>query len=323
LPDAARSDDGGRTTDDPCRRLRPYLALKHRETTIQSSEMNYLPLAPAFFLILVGIFVIAVVLIEIRVLRYAFLRTGISSRAALFLLFGSLIGSYINIPVAHFPGSIMQTGEEISRFGVHYIVPVVVRREGTILAVNVGGAVIPVLLSIYLLFKNELWVRGLIATAIIAAIMHMLATPVPGVGIAVPMFIPPVVTAIVAVPMARRHAAALAYVSGSLGTLIGADLLNLGAVQRLGAPVASIGAPVPSTAFFSPASWRCCWRASQAGHDQELVISSAAILKFESYVVIPGRDYRPKAEGRRAYGFRFRVRFAAAPRNDDWKSVSI
>ena len=119
--------------------------------------------------------------------------------------------------------------------------PVVVRQHGTILAVNVGGAIIPVLLSIYLLFKNEFWVRGFIATAIIAAIMNWLATPVPGVGIAVPMFIPPVVTAIVAVLMASHHAAALAYVSGSLGTLIGADLMNLGAVQRLGAPVASIG----------------------------------------------------------------------------------
>lgn len=32
-----------------------------------------------------------------------------------------------------------------------------------------------------------------------------------------------------------------AYVSGSLGTLIGADLLNLDALRGLGAPVASIG----------------------------------------------------------------------------------
>ncbi len=38
-----------------------------------------------------------------------------------------------------------------------------------------------------------------------------------------------------------RADAALAYVSGSLGTLIGADPLNLDAVRRLGAPVASMG----------------------------------------------------------------------------------
>jgi uncharacterized membrane protein len=204
--------------------------------------MNYLPLAPAFFAILAGLFLVLVVLIEIRVLSYAYMRTGISSRAALLLLFGSLIGSYINIPIAQFPERVVRSAEEVTLFGMpYYVVPVLQERPGTVIAVNVGGAIIPTLLSLYLLFKNEMWVRGLIATAIIAGIVHWLAYPVPGVGIAVPMFVPPVVTAIVAVLMARQHAAALAYISGSLGTLIGADLLNLGAVQGLGAPVASIG----------------------------------------------------------------------------------
>ncbi|MGA9991623.1 MAG: DUF1614 domain-containing protein, partial [Thiobacillaceae bacterium] len=48
-------------------------------------------------------------------------------------------------------------------------------------------------------------------------------------------------TAIVALALSRRHAAPLAYICGSLGTLIGADLLNLGKIQGLGAPIASIG----------------------------------------------------------------------------------
>jgi uncharacterized membrane protein len=105
----------------------------------------------------------------------------------------------------------------------------------------VGGAIIPGLLSLYLMFTNNMWVRGILATAIMAAIVHMMATPVRGVGIAVPIFVPPIAAAIVAVVIARVHAAVLAYVGGSLGTLIGADLLNLGSVQGLGAPVASIG----------------------------------------------------------------------------------
>jgi uncharacterized membrane protein len=208
---------------------------------MQSSDMNYLPLAPAFFAILVGIFLLVVVVVEIRVLRYAYMRTGVSSPSAILLLLGSLFGSYINIPVYHFPGGVVREGEEIIFFGVHYVVPVLVQHAGTTVAVNVGGAVIPTLLSLYLLSKYELWILGILATALIAAIMHMLATPVPGVGIAVPIFMPPIVTAIVAVLLARTHAAALAYASGSLGTLIGADLLNLPAVEGLGAPVASIG----------------------------------------------------------------------------------
>jgi uncharacterized membrane protein len=106
-----------------------------------------------------------------------------------------------------------------------------------VIALNVGGAIIPTLLSLYLLARNDMWVRGIITTAIIAAIVHLMAKPVHGVGIAVPTFVPPVVTALIA----RQHAAVLAYAGGSLGTLIGADLLNLGIVPELGAPVASIG----------------------------------------------------------------------------------
>jgi uncharacterized membrane protein len=204
-------------------------------------QMQYFPLAGPFFAILVGVFLLVVVLIEINVLRYAYTRLGVSSGTALLLLLASLIGSYINIPVWDFPEREVQSGEEVVFFGVHYVVPVVVEWPGTVIAINIGGAVIPTLLSLYLLGKNRLWIRGIITTAVVTGIIYMLAYPVHGVGIAVPIFVPPVATAIVAVLIARQHAAVLAYAGGSLGTLIGADLLNLGVVRGLGAPIASIG----------------------------------------------------------------------------------
>ena len=204
-------------------------------------QMQYLPLAGPFFAILVGVFLVVVVLIQINVLRYAYTRLGVSSGTALLLLLASLIGSYINIPVWEFPDREVQSGQEVTFFGIQYVVPVVVEWPGTVIALNVGGAVIPTLLSLYLLAKNDLWVRGIITTAIVTVIIHALAYPVQGVGIAVPIFVPPVATAIAAVLIARDHAAVLAYAGGSLGTLIGADLLNLGVVRGLGAPVASIG----------------------------------------------------------------------------------
>jgi uncharacterized membrane protein len=58
------------------------------------SQVHYLPLAPPFFFILVGLFLILLLLIQLGVLRYAYMRLGISSGAALLLLFASLIGSY-------------------------------------------------------------------------------------------------------------------------------------------------------------------------------------------------------------------------------------
>jgi uncharacterized membrane protein len=203
--------------------------------------MHYLPLPLPFFALLVGAFLVVLALIQIGILRYAYLRLGVSPGVAMFLLLGSLIGSYINIPIAQLPERDVQSGLEVSFFGMQYVVPTVAKWPGTVIALNVGGAVIPGLLSLYLLFKNRMWFNGLVATAVITAIVHMLAYPVPGVGIAVPVFVPPIATALVAVLLADENAAALAYVSGSLGTLIGADLLNLDAVRGLGAPVASIG----------------------------------------------------------------------------------
>ena len=124
---------------------------------------------------------------------------------------------------------------------MRYAVPGVSHGKGTTLAVNVGGAVIPTLVSFYLLIKRELRAKALVATTVVAFVIHWIADPVPGLGIAVPVFMPVVVTAIVAMTLSREEAAPLAYIAGSLGTLIGADLTNLDKVRDLGAPVATIG----------------------------------------------------------------------------------
>jgi uncharacterized membrane protein len=206
------------------------------------SQLHYLPLAPAFFSILVGILLIVLVLIKIGVLHYAYMRLGVSSTVALLLLFGSLLGSYFNIPLYEFPAQrVVLPGQEIVFFGMRYVVPVVVQGPGTVIAVNIGGAVIPSLMSLYLLIKNRLWIQGALATAGVAFATHWVAHPIPGFGIAVPLFVPVAGATIVALLISRANAASLAYISGSLGTLIGADLLNLDTIQRLGAPVASIG----------------------------------------------------------------------------------
>ena len=112
--------------------------------------------------------------------------------------------------------------------GVPFLAPVAVDWPGTILAINVGGAVIPIMLSFYLLMRYRLWGPGLVAIAIVAFFVHRLATPVPGVGIAVPTFAPPLLAAFVALVLSRRYAGPLAYIGGCIGVLVGADLLNLG-----------------------------------------------------------------------------------------------
>src|SRR6201981_3557311 len=206
-----------------------------------NSQVHYLPLTPGLFSILVIIFIGLVILIQLRILRYAYMRLGIGPGAALFVLFGSLIGSYFNIPITILPGHAIRSGEVVDFFGMRYVVPLVTQWPGTVLAVNVGGAVIPTLMSTYLVLRYQLWLKATIAVVVIAFVIHMMATPVRGVGIAVPVFAPVVVTAILAFLLSREYAAPLAYIGGSMGTLIGADLMNLGKIGGLGAPVASIG----------------------------------------------------------------------------------
>ncbi len=71
--------------------------------------------------------------------------------------------------------------------------------------------------------------------------MHLIARPVQGVGVQVPGIVPPLLAASIALLVAPHMAAPVAYVSGSLGTLIGADLLNIDKLASLGGGVASIG----------------------------------------------------------------------------------
>ena len=204
-------------------------------------QLDYLPLTGPFFSLLLGILLFVIVFIQVRALQYTYSRIGISSGVALLLLLGCLLGSYVNVPVAQLPEQQIVSGQEIEFFGMRYVVPIVVDWPGTILAVNLGGAVIPGLTSLYLIAKSRLWWLSLLAVAGVAAICHMLAQPIRGLGIAVPVLVPAASSAIIALLLSRRHVAPLAYISGSLGTLIGADLLNLDKVQGLGAPIVSIG----------------------------------------------------------------------------------
>jgi uncharacterized membrane protein len=144
--------------------------------TAPMSHLHYLPLAPGFFAILVGFFLIVLIL---RSVRYAYESLGVSSNTAIFLLLATLIGSSFNIPIAELAPERAMSHHHVDFFGMRYAVPGISHWKGTVVAVNVGGAIIPTLMSIYLLIKRELWVKGTVATAIVALVIHWLALPFP------------------------------------------------------------------------------------------------------------------------------------------------
>jgi uncharacterized membrane protein len=203
--------------------------------------MHYFPIALPVLLFLFFLVLTLIVLVEINVLSYAYEKMGIHRRYIFSLLVLSLLGSYINIPVYQLPPEEIRAGGTVLFFGVPYVIPMVTERAGTVIAVNLGGAVIPTLLAIGLMVKNRLVVPGLVGAGIAAVIFHRLAHLVPGVGIAVPILAPAAVALAIGLLFSWEHAPALSFIVGTLGTLIGGDLANLGKIQGLGAPVASIG----------------------------------------------------------------------------------
>ncbi len=217
---------------------------------MHSLGIHYYPLTLPFLLVLLGGLVVLSFLALLRVLQFAYSQLGIAPRYFFTWLFLSLAGSYVNLPIMRFAPEQMTRLEEIPFYGVPYVIPSVETWPGTILAVNVGGAIIPVLLSLVLIVKNNLYRNAAWGVALVSLACYLLAEPLPGLGIAIPVFYPPVIAAIVALTLSRRFAAPLAYVCGSLGTLIGADLMHLADFRGLGAPVASIGGAGTFDAIF-------------------------------------------------------------------------
>jgi uncharacterized membrane protein len=138
----------------------------------------------------------------------------------------------------------MITEESANWFGVTYRIPrVEYGQKVTLVAVNVGGALIPSAVSIYLLLRasQSMILLSLVGVAAVALVTHLFAKPVKGVGIVTPVFIPPVAAAVAALILSPSSPQTVAYVAGVLGTVIGADIANLNSIKKLGAPVASIG----------------------------------------------------------------------------------
>jgi uncharacterized membrane protein len=204
-------------------------------------HIHYFPLSAGLMALFFGVLVILLLLLQVGLLHRTYSALGLDPFVVTLILFASLLGAYVNQPLVRLPEERVVSREVVEIFGVPFLAPVEVDWPGTVLAINVGGAVIPILLSFYLLARHRLWWPGLLAIAIVAFVVHRMATPIPGLGISVPTLVPPLLAALVALLLSRRFAAPLAYIGGSIGVLVGADLLNLGVLRDLGAPVASIG----------------------------------------------------------------------------------
>jgi len=209
---------------------------------------------PLIFFLMMAFFLVALIMLPflmVGLIGEAFLRLGISPSLMFWLLILTLVGSLVNIPIYRFENRGLVGEQVVSYFGMRYRVPRLDRGHATILAVNVGGALIPVALSVYLISQINFGLSLPILLAVVTVVVNRLARPVRGMGIGVPGLAPPLVAALGAYllcPMEPR--APCAYIASTMGILIGADLLNLGQIRQLGAPVASIGGAGTFDAIF-------------------------------------------------------------------------
>jgi uncharacterized membrane protein len=144
------------------------------------------PAAPAFLVGLLLLSLVLVGLVQAGVLVYAYQRIGIGPGWLLGLLAISMLDSAVNLPVARLPAEIIRTARIATVFGVPYLIPEVEERPGALVAVNLGGAIVPAALAGYLIVHNGLGWQALVAVAIVSGLVHRLARPIPGLGIVVP-----------------------------------------------------------------------------------------------------------------------------------------
>jgi uncharacterized membrane protein len=184
-----------------------------------------------------------VTLVELGVLSVAFEKLGLSTHSAYLLFLVTLAGSPINLPLFSLKAGEPPPPESLPAPLRDLLASRPLPYTGrTIIAVNAGGCVTPVAFSLYLLTHNPVSLpHAALAVAAVAAASYFTSFAVPGIGIVIPALVAPLVSAFMAVLLDPAQRAVLAYVGGTLGVVIGADLLRLKDLRNTGAPVASIG----------------------------------------------------------------------------------
>lgn len=198
------------------------------------------PLLLPFFLLLVllPLLFLMFILATSQVFQLVF---GLSYEEALIIFLLIVLGSMINIPIYEKEGGVVE--KRYSFFGLIYSAR---ERNKVTVAINMGGCVIPLILAIRLLieFSVTLWLP---VFAITSFIIYWYAKPVQGVGIAVPTFIPPITAtiisymALVLVGGPVQDLPKLAFSTGVISALFGADILHLRHLNKIGSGVMSIG----------------------------------------------------------------------------------
>lgn len=200
------------------------------------------PFSPAILILFITVIAFLVTFVQIGILTIAFEKLGLSVNGAFTLLFVSLAGSVINLPLFRINAEAPENPVQYPSIRSFLKLPPLEFTGKTVIAVNAGGCLVPLGFSLYLLVINPMNLfEVLLAIVFVSLISYLVSRPIAGLGIGMPIFIAPITAAVTALMINPEQSAPLAYICGTLGVLTGADLLRLKDIRQMGTPVASIG----------------------------------------------------------------------------------
>ena len=192
-------------------------------------------------LYLVFLSVLLIIVLQLGIFGIVLTKLGLSPNSAMLLLGTTLLGSLINLRLFTMDSTAEELPENYQAPRL-FLSPIPVLKGKTIVAVNVGGALIPICFSLYLISLHSVTPLELIpAISIVATISYIFSRPIEKLGIGIPVFIAPITAAFSALMISPEHSAPLAYICGTLGVLIGADLFRLKDIKQMAVPIAAIG----------------------------------------------------------------------------------
>lgn len=174
-------------------------------------------------------------------------KLGLGPMSSLLAALGIFAGSAVNVPVARVEHESPVDYLPNRLLGLHRLLSQTVRqRTYTVIAVNVGGCLIPTALAGYQAARLAVEAPGVLPAALLSIVVNVaacyyVATPVPETGITMPAIVPAGLAALCGLLLAPEWAPPVAFMAGVLGPLIGADFLHLDDIADIGTGMASLG----------------------------------------------------------------------------------
>lgn len=187
---------------------------------------------------------------QLELLGLAFHALGLSRSATYALVSASMVGSLVNVPLCRISKTRSDYwNQQWPQWDIRW--PKGTFTDSTTILLNLGGGLVPVAFALYIVTHRHVPWRDLTAAlALVTLISYAFSHVETGLGVVMPAMVAPLAAALAALWLMPENPAPLAYVSGTLGVLLGADVLRLRQATQHDCSAVSIGGAGPLDGIF-------------------------------------------------------------------------